>query len=100
MLEKVLRDEATMPLITQMLAGYRAYLEAAKETLMGGWRVRGRSHTYLRAAHGHALAFATWRSLTREQGLDDSQAAELMCRLATDVARSCDAGQPQPCMLG
>jgi hypothetical protein len=27
------------------------------------------------------LAFATWRSLAREQGLDDAQAADLMCRL-------------------
>jgi hypothetical protein len=33
------------------------------------------------ATTGHALAFVTWRSLTVEQGLDDQQAAELMCRL-------------------
>ena len=42
---------------------------------------RGRARARERAAIGHALAFATWRSLAREQGLDDAQAAELMVRL-------------------
>ena len=31
-------------------------------------------------ALGHALAFSTWRSLTRE-GLDDAQAAVLIARI-------------------
>jgi AcrR family transcriptional regulator len=31
-------------------------------------------------ATGHAIAIATWRSLVREQGMDDPAAAELMCR--------------------
>jgi hypothetical protein len=35
----------------------------------------------VRAAIGHALAFTTWQSLAREQGLDDAQAVALMCRL-------------------
>jgi hypothetical protein len=39
-----------------------------------------------RAAIGHALAFSSWHSLAREQGLDDFEAAELMCRLVA-VAR-------------
>jgi hypothetical protein len=33
------------------------------------------------AAIGHALAFATWRSLALDEGLDDAQAAKLMVRL-------------------
>ena len=48
---------------------------------MAGRRVRGRAAPAERAAIGHALAFTTWRSLAREQDLDDEQAAELMCRL-------------------
>ncbi len=35
----------------------------------------------LRAAVGHALAFGTWQSLTRDQELTDSEATELMLRL-------------------
>jgi len=39
------------------------------------------------AATGHALAFATWRSLAREQGLDDAQATDLMCHLVASSSR-------------
>ena len=40
------------------------------------------------AAIGHALAFTSWQSLAREQGLDDRQAAELMCRFVAAAAES------------
>jgi AcrR family transcriptional regulator len=89
MLENVLRDEESMPVITEMLGGYRAYLTVARETLLRGRRGRGAAGRHVRAAIGHALAFATWRSLTREQGLDDPQAAELMCRFVTAAADGC-----------
>ena len=39
-----------------------------------------------RAAIGHALAFTTWRSLTREQGLADDDAVALMCPLIERAA--------------
>jgi AcrR family transcriptional regulator len=78
MMHNIMRDEATMPIVRRMLGGYRDYLEAARDTLVSGRRARGKR---VRAAIGHALAFATWRSLAREQRLSDPQAAELMCRL-------------------
>jgi len=81
MRENVLRDEAVLPIVQQTLAGYRAYLATATDELMKGRRPRGQAAKRVRAAIGHALAFTTWRSLTREQGLDDEQAADLMCRL-------------------
>jgi AcrR family transcriptional regulator len=85
MMENILRDEETMPTVKQMFGGFRDYIKTANETLMSGRRARGRARQLVLAATGHALAFATWRSLVREQGLDDSQAADLMCRLV-DVA--------------
>ena len=75
------RDEEAVPAVTRLFAGFRAYLAGAQETLMAGRRVRGATGRKVRAAIGHALAFGTWRSLVREQGLDDRQAAELMCEL-------------------
>jgi AcrR family transcriptional regulator len=78
MMEKVLRDEATMPVLTQMLAPYRAYLKEARETLMEGREGTGEDREPVRAAVGHALAFDTWRSLAREQGLADFEAVDLM----------------------
>ncbi len=77
MMENLIRDEDLVPTVKRMFGGYRAYLEAAREVLMGGRRKRVR----VAAAIGHALAFPTWRSLVREQGLSTRQATELMCRL-------------------
>jgi hypothetical protein len=87
MLENLHRDEASMPIVKQLFGGFRAYLEAARDALMTGRQARGRSRRLLRAAIGHALAFPTWLSLTREQGLDDSQAADLMHGLALASAQ-------------
>ena len=64
------RDELTMPLIAQHFAPYHEYMAALRDLLMRGRSVRGRRRDEARAAIGHALAFTTWRSLTREQGLD------------------------------
>jgi AcrR family transcriptional regulator len=82
MMDNLLRDEDTMPTVKRMFGGFRDYINAAHETLMAGRRARGQARRRVLAATGHALAFATWRSLAREQGLDDQQAADLMCRLA------------------
>jgi AcrR family transcriptional regulator len=77
MLENLLRDEATVPTVRSTFSAFHAYLADAADVLM---RDRRRTKR-VGAAIGHALAFATWRSLVREQGLDDAQAADLMCRL-------------------
>ena len=82
MMENLLRDEPVSALVRENFAGYRQYLAAAREALMRGRRSRGRARTGERAAIGHALAFTTWDSLAREEGLDDEQAAALMVRLA------------------
>lgn len=81
MVSNILRDEATMPIVRRMLKGYRDYLSAARDALMIGRAVRQPARHQVFAAIGHALTFGTWRSLAREQGLTDSQAAGLMCRL-------------------
>jgi hypothetical protein len=54
--------------------------------MMRGRGVRGKARARVLAAIGHALAFTTWRSLAREQELDDAEAAELMCRLVRQAA--------------
>ncbi len=77
MMDNLVRDEALMPTVKRTFQNFRGYLGSAHATLMAGRRARQRQ----RAAIGHALAFTTWRSLAREQGLDDARAADLMCRL-------------------
>ncbi len=78
MIGNLLRDEATNPNVKRTFRAFHAYMDAARDALMEGWDVRGRRRARLQAAVGHALAFSTWRSLVREQGLEDAQAVELM----------------------
>jgi AcrR family transcriptional regulator len=81
MLENLFRDEVVVPIVRERFAAFRGYLVAAREALMKGRRLRGAAKLRTQAAVGHAIAFSTWKSLVREQGLDDAAAAELMCAL-------------------
>lgn len=98
MLENLLRDEAAVPVVGRLLKdGYHAYLDGAREVLMKRRPVRGAARRGVAAATGHALQFTTWRSLTREQGLDGAQAAQLMCRLVEAAASEVgDVGPTDP----
>ena len=86
MLENLLRDEATEPLVRERFAAFHGYFATARDTLMAGRRLRGNARRRTQAAVGHAIAFSTWRSLTQEQGLDDSIAAALMSTLVARAA--------------
>jgi AcrR family transcriptional regulator len=81
MLDKLLRDAATVPVVDELMDAFRAFLEVAAETLVKGRKSRGNARRRQRAAIGHALAFSTWQDLCRAQGLDVRRAAELMGRL-------------------
>jgi AcrR family transcriptional regulator len=86
MLANLIRDEATNETVRRHFAVFHAYLEATRDILMRGRRERGQARARVRAAIGHALAFQTWRSLVRDQGLGNAQAAELMSGLAREAA--------------
>ena len=77
----LLRDEELVRPVGRRLRDFHGYLDAVADGLAAGRGLRGKRARTARAAIGHALAFPTWRSLTREQGLGDEDAAELMCRL-------------------
>jgi AcrR family transcriptional regulator len=81
MIESTSRDIERVPAVQREAAGIAAYLEAARDVLLGGRRERGRAKERAAAAIGHALGFTTWRSLVREQGLDDDEAVALMVSL-------------------
>ncbi len=86
MLGNLLRDEAVVPVVRQLLGAYRQLLGAAAEILLAGRGLRGHARRRTVAAVGHALEFSTWRSLTELQGLEDSGAVELMARLVAAAA--------------
>lgn len=84
MYESLFRDETLVPGVGKRLADFHAYLDAARDVLLAG---RGRAAQRTIAAIGHALAFGTWRSLTREQKLTQEDAVALMCRLVESASR-------------
>jgi AcrR family transcriptional regulator len=86
MMSNLLRDEPTNEHVRRQFRAYRAYLDAAGEELMRGRRERGQNRVRVAAAIGHALAFATWRSLVSDQGLGNAQAADLMSGLVRDAS--------------
>ncbi|HEY8501312.1 MAG TPA: TetR/AcrR family transcriptional regulator [Solirubrobacterales bacterium] len=86
MLDKLLRDEASVPIVAELFAPFHQLLTLVAEILMRGRGLRGKAAKRTRAAIGHALAFRTWQDLTGAQGLDDEQAAELMSALVAGAA--------------
>jgi AcrR family transcriptional regulator len=78
MLENLFRDETAVPIVGERFAAFRAYFGAARDMLMQGRRLRGAAKLRTQAALGHAIAFSTWKSLVREEGLDEAAAVELM----------------------
>jgi AcrR family transcriptional regulator len=86
MLDKLLRDEATVPMVAKLFAPYHQLLLAMTEILMQGRGLRGKARDRVRAAIGHAISFRTWQQLTGEGGLGDEEVAELMRRLVAAAA--------------
>ena len=71
MIGNTARDAPGMPALAE-IADPAAYLDPVRDML---------GPPEQRAALGHALAFSTWRSLAREQGLSDETAAALIARI-------------------
>jgi AcrR family transcriptional regulator len=86
MLDKLLRDEHSVPMIAKLFAPYHQFMAMVTETLMRGRGLRGKARDRTRAAIGHAISFRTWQQLTGEGGLSDAEAAELMRRLVVAAA--------------
>jgi AcrR family transcriptional regulator len=78
MLENLFRDEIAVPIVGERFAAFHLYFGAARDMLMQGRRLRGAAKLRTEAALGHAIAFSTWKSLVREEGLDEAAAVELM----------------------
>lgn len=81
MLDKLLRDEATVPIVAELMQGFHQLFPAIAEILMRGRGLRGKAKDRTRAAISHAIAFRTWQQLTQEQALSTEAATDLMRRL-------------------
>jgi hypothetical protein len=86
MLDKTTRDVALVAALRPSMEAFRGWFVGAADAIIRGRPERGARRRRLRAAVGHALAFETWRSLVRHQGLSRSQAIEMMEALASGAA--------------
>jgi AcrR family transcriptional regulator len=87
MLEKTTRDVALVPALRPSMEAFRDWLDGAADAILRGRPERGARRRRVRAAVGHALAFETWRSLARHQGMSQSETIELMETLAAAAGR-------------
>jgi AcrR family transcriptional regulator len=97
MVSNLLRDEPAVAVLRPLMAARRSRLGGMADALLAGRSVRGRRRREVRAALGHAVAFETWRSLVRHQGLAEERAVELMARLVgrpPAAARASPPGSP------
>jgi AcrR family transcriptional regulator len=86
MADRAERDLPDAPVLAEVLAPLAAHWDRVRDTLSRGWPTTVARSEVIEAAIGHAIAFSTWRSLVRVQGLDDTEAAEVMAAMMRGLA--------------
>ena len=88
MLARAEQESPTNPILAELMQPLLDYRCNIQEMLVQGWSRKHSTDPVVRAAIGHALAFATWRSLVRQQGLEVDKAIALMLKLTADADES------------
>lgn len=81
MLDNALRDAPLVPALDPAREALEHRMETLHAALMRGRLERGRGRRRVAAVIGHAIAFPAWRSLVREQELDNADAVDLMAAM-------------------
>lgn len=90
MMARAAIDVPQMPVLAQVLSPMFAYWESVRDLLAAPWAGEEKAAVF-RAAIGHAIAFATWQSLVKNEGLSEEETLELM------LGMICAAGKESPC---
>ena len=88
MMANVVRDAQVHSLTREFSEPYFRHWNRMRYVLATGWGAQDQQLELLLGALGHALDFQTWRSLARQQGLDDEQAVELMVKMVRCAMRN------------
>ncbi len=81
MLARGEEDAPNNPILADLLVPLQRLMAEMRDGLLEGREVAGDARRQVQAAIGLALGFGTWRSLSRDQGLDDAEAVTLMLNL-------------------
>jgi AcrR family transcriptional regulator len=81
-------NSAAHPGLATAFAPFDGALERIRQSLRDSWLVDASPGSLMAGVIGHATAFATWRSLTTDQGVTPRQAVDVMVRLVRATADS------------
>jgi AcrR family transcriptional regulator len=87
-LTNVLRDTPLDPVLQENNVLLFRHWEAMRDTIAEAFEASGERHEALLAAIALALELQTWRTLVRQQGLDEDRAAELMVGMVRCLMRT------------
>jgi AcrR family transcriptional regulator len=86
-LAQLIRERERIPLVGGWLEPYDRLIAGLRERLAEGWGLSGRPSAWVDALVAHVLRVDTWRSLVQDAGLEPADAARLMARSVSDLAR-------------
>jgi AcrR family transcriptional regulator len=88
LLTNVLRDTPLDPVLRENNVFLFRHWEAMRDVIADAFGASGERHEALLAAIALALDLQTWRTLVRQQGLDDDRAVELMVGMVRCLMRT------------
>jgi len=88
LLTNVLRDTPLDPVLQENNVFLFRLWEAMRDTIADAFEASGERHEALLAAIALALDLQTWRTLVRQQGLDDDRTIELMIGMVRCLMRT------------
>ncbi|MBX3000139.1 MAG: TetR/AcrR family transcriptional regulator [Caldilineaceae bacterium] len=77
MMGRAVIDIPQMPVLREVLAPMIEFWQTVRDLLAEPWAVEENADLFS-AAIGHAIAFQTWQSLVRDQGVEDEEAVALI----------------------
>ncbi len=88
MMSNVLRDAPLDPIAQENMVPFYRHWEAMRDTIADAYQASDERHEALLGAIALALDFQTWRTLVRQQGLDEDRTVELMVGMVQCLMRT------------
>ena len=88
MMSNVLRDVELDPILQEIMGSFDQYWEMVSDVIADAFEASGEQRAALLGAIALALDLQTWRTLVRQQGLEDDRAVELMVGMVRCLMRS------------
>jgi AcrR family transcriptional regulator len=89
MMDSIYRNIAFVPLLQELLEPFFAKWNAVTDMLVEKFAVDSEQRSRLRPVVALAIHFLTWRTLIREQRLEDAQAVEVMVASIVCMTKQC-----------